>query len=183
METLDWPEAIKESQRHWIGKSEGAEIDFVVKGLNTKITVFTTRPDTLYGVTYIVLAPEHHLVQDLLSQIKNKDVVEGYIEAIRIKPEIERTAEGKEKSGVALDGISVIHPLTKQEIPIWIADYVLTDYGTGAVMAVPAHDERDYEFAKKYNLPVVDVIIPRTIDKKIPHAMIKKLLLETMFTP
>lgn len=176
LEALDWPEAIKESQRHWIGKSEGAEIDFSVKNSEQKITVFTTRPDTLYGVTYIVIAPEHKLVQDLLSQVNNKEEVERYIEAIRNKPDIERTAEGKEKSGVALEGISVIHPLTKKEIPVWIADYVLVDYGTGAVMAVPAHDDRDYEFAKKYSLAMIDVIIPGVIDHNNPPQDGKKIV-------
>lgn len=174
LDSLDWPEAIKDSQRHWIGKSEGAEIDFLIKDTEAKITVFTTRPDTLFGVTYVVLAPEHHLVQTLLPEIKNQEVVQRYIEAIGNKPDIERTAEGKEKSGVPLEGIFVIHPLTQQEIPVWIADYVLADYGTGAVMAVPAHDERDFEFAKKYELPINDVVIPAVVDIKNPPRSDKK---------
>jgi leucyl-tRNA synthetase len=174
LDILDWPEAIKDSQRHWIGKSEGAEIDFLVKGAEEKITVFTTRPDTLYGVTYVVVAPEHQIVQSLLHNVNNRETVERFIEAIRNKPDIERTAEGKEKNGVPLEGVSVIHPLTKQEIPLWIADYVLADYGTGAVMAVPAHDDRDYDFAKKYNLPRIDVVIPGVVDKKNPPRDDKK---------
>jgi leucyl-tRNA synthetase len=174
LDDLDWPEAIKDSQRHWIGKSEGAEIDFAIKESSEKVTVFTTRPDTLYGVSYLVLAPEHPLIQRLADSIQNKEAVDRYIEAIKNKPEIERTAEGKEKSGLVLEGVWAIHPLTKKEVPIWIADYVLLDYGTGAVMAVPAHDERDFQFAKKYNLPLINVVIPAVIDKKNPPRPDKK---------
>ncbi|MEN8252488.1 MAG: leucine--tRNA ligase [Patescibacteria group bacterium] len=165
IDKLDWQESIKESQRNWIGRSEGANIEFDVKGNNEKIKVFTTRPDTLFGATYMVLAPEHALIEKLESQIGNiGDVVEYQKEAGK-KTEIERTAEGKEKTGVSLDGVMAINPVNNEEIPVYIADYVLTDYGTGAIMAVPAHDERDWEFAKKYNLPIVEVISGGNVDE------------------
>ncbi len=160
LETLDWPEEIKTSQKNWIGKSEGAEIDFSVVGSEQKITVFTTRPDTLFGATYMVLAPEHTLVTELQGSIENWSEVEVYREAAKKKTEIERTNATKEKTGVELKGVIAINPATKKEIPVYIADYVLAGYGTGAIMAVPAHDERDNEFAKKYNLPIQQVIVP-----------------------
>lgn len=156
---LDWPESIKESQRNWIGRSEGAEIDFVLDGdHHAKITVFTTRADTLFGVTYIVLAPEHPLVKELLETVSNKAEVSAYVESIKTKSEIDRTDATKEKTGVELQGVKAINPANCEEIPVWIADYVLADYGTGAVMAVPAHDERDFEFAEKYGLGVKHVV-------------------------
>lgn len=161
---LNWPESIKESQRNWIGRSEGAEIDFKVKVdggseiENTKISVFTTRVDTLFGVTYVVLAPEHKLVTQLLEQSTNTDEINSFIESLKGKTDIERTAEGKEKNGVEIKGIKAINPANNEEIPVWLADYVLAGYGTGAVMAVPAHDERDFQFAKKYNLNIKKVI-------------------------
>ncbi|HUD02598.1 MAG TPA: class I tRNA ligase family protein [Candidatus Paceibacterota bacterium] len=153
---LNWPEHIKEAQRNWIGRSEGAEIEFEVSQTNLTIKVFTTRPDTLFGATYMVLAPEHALVREFLSKIQNKNEVLRYIEVSREKSDIERNAEGKEKTGVELKGIKAINPANKKEIPVFIADYVLGGYGTGAIMAVPAHDERDREFAKKFDLPVKD---------------------------
>ncbi|MCF7831675.1 MAG: leucine--tRNA ligase [Candidatus Pacebacteria bacterium] len=150
-----WPEGVKEAQRNWIGKSEGSEIAFALNtGENVK--VFTTRADTLFGATYIVFAPEHPLVQTL--DIENRDEVNTYIAQVAEKTEIDRTAEGKEKTGVKLEGIVAINPANKEEIPVYIADYVLAHYGTGAVMAVPAHDERDFEFAKKYELPIKEVV-------------------------
>lgn len=151
---LDWPESIKESQRNWIGRSEGTEIDFTIKGAEEKIKVFTTRPDTLFGVTYVVLAPEHSLVQELLNSVSNKAEVEAYVAAAKAKSEIDRTDATKAKTGVELKGITAINPANNEEVPVWIADYVLADYGTGAVMAVPAHDERDFAFAKSFNLKV-----------------------------
>jgi len=157
---LDWPESIKESQRNWIGRSVGAEFDFSIVESREKIKVFTTRPDTLFGVTYVVLAPENELISKLESKITNFNEVKKYIEAAAKKTEIDRTAEGKEKTGVELKGIKVINPATKGEVAVWVADYVLNDYGTGAVMAVPAHDERDNQFAKKYNLEIKQVIGP-----------------------
>ncbi len=158
LEGLDWPEATKQMQKNWIGKSEGAEIDFQLEGNNENIKVFTTRPDTLFGATYMVLAPEHSLVKNLESGISNLEEVKAYVEATKQKTELQRTALEKEKTGVELKGIKAINPATKETIPVWIADYVLANYGTGAIMAVPAHDERDFEFAKKYNLPIKQVI-------------------------
>ena len=160
LDKIDWPEPIKAAQRNWIGKSEGAELEFKVKDTDFSIKVFTTRPDTLYGATYMVLAPEHPLVEKLHSQIDNWDEVEKYREETQKKSELQRTDLNKEKTGVELKGIKAINPATGKEIPVFIADYVLMSYGTGAIMAVPAHDERDFEFAQKFDLPVVAVIIP-----------------------
>lgn len=173
---LNWPESIKEAQRNWIGKSEGALIKFpcvipVKTGIQDQvrdIEVFTTRPDTLFGVTYIVLAPEHKLVQELLSSVENKKEVENYIAKVKGETEIERTDATKEKTGVELKGIKVINPANQEEVPVWIADYVLAEYGTGAVMAVPAHDERDSEFAKKFGLPVRQVVKNPQGDTALP---------------
>jgi leucyl-tRNA synthetase len=176
IDDLNWPESIKESQRNWIGRSEGSELWFNIKNSEEKITVFTTRPDTLYGVTYLVLAPENKLVDELKSQIKNWSAVEKYRLEVKAKTEIERTAVDKNKTGLKLNGVEVKHPLTKEIIPVFIADYVLNNYGTGAVMAVPAHDERDYAFAQKYNLPIKEVVIPVRIDKKNPPVMGKKIV-------
>ena len=156
LDTVDYLEKIKIQQRNWIGRSEGAEIDFSIKNSSEKIKVFTTRPDTIFGATYMVLAPEHELVQKLKTQISNWNEVEKYIKEIKNKDEIERTAEDKEKTGVELKGIKVINPANKEEIPVWIADYVLANYGTGAIMAVPADDKRDREFAEKFNLSILE---------------------------
>lgn len=158
LDELNWPEHIKQLQRNWIGRSEGAKLWFNIANSDEKIYVFTTRPDTLYGVTYVVLAPENKLIEKLKSQIKNWKEVEKYIDLAKNKSEIERTSESKEKTGVRLEGVIVKHPITKEIIPAYISDYVLAHYGTGAVMAVPAHDERDFAFAKKYNLPIKEVI-------------------------
>jgi len=155
LDTLDWPEHIKEAQRNWIGKSEGALIDFELTG-GEKVTVFTTRPDTLFGVTYLVLAPENNLLKQL--PIKNQEQVSDYIKETRLKSEIERTNTEKEKTGVILEGVNAINPINGQSLPVFIADYVLVNYGTGAIMAVPAHDERDGEFATKFNLPAIEVV-------------------------
>lgn len=158
LNTLDWPESIKESQRNWIGKSVGAEIDFEVWRTSEKITVFTTRADTIFGATYVVLSPEHDLVEKLWPLIENKDEIKQYALSIKNKSEIDRTREDREKTGVLLKGVHAVNPATTERIPIWIADYVLATYGTGAIMAVPAHDERDGAFAKKFNLPVKEVV-------------------------
>jgi leucyl-tRNA synthetase len=153
-----WPERVKTMQRNWIGKSEGANVVFTIPKLNDQeLTVFTTRPDTLYGVSYLVLAPEHPLVPKLIRGNKNEAIVLNFIEQVKKATEIERTSENTEKIGYPT-GASVTHPLTNEQIPIWVANYVLIDYGTGAVMGVPAHDERDFQFAKKYNLPIQTVI-------------------------
>ena len=166
LDKLEWPESIKESQRNWIGKSEGAEIRFKIKDSGDKeINVFTTRADTLFGATYIVLAPENKLIHKLESEIENIDDVKNYIASASKKEEIERTDAKKEKTGVELKGIKAINPATNDEIPIWVADYVLGSYGTGAVMAVPAHDERDFQFAQKYNLAVKEVVIRSGFDE------------------
>ncbi len=153
---LQWPAGIIEMQRNWIGRSEGAEADFTIQNSAKAIRIFTTRPDTMFGATYMVLAPEHPLVNDVTSP-QQKNVVETYREQAKFKSELERTALDKEKTGVFTGGFA-INPATKKEIPIWVADYVILTYGTGAIMAVPGHDERDYEFAKKYKLPVVEVV-------------------------
>ncbi|MGB2580539.1 MAG: leucine--tRNA ligase [Minisyncoccia bacterium] len=157
---LDWPVSIKESQKNWIGRSEGAEIDFKINGIDKVITVFTTRPDTLFGATYCVLAPEHKLLDELKEVVKNWSEVEKYREETKSRTEIERTAEGQEKTGARLEGVFAINPANEEKIPLFVADYVIGHYGTGAVMAVPAHDERDFEFAKKYNLPILMVVCP-----------------------
>ena len=152
---LDWPASTVEQQTNWIGRSEGAEIDFAVKGFEEKIRVFTTRPDTLFGATYMVLAPEHPLVAKITTD-NRRNAIEDYRNQAKLKSEFERGIE-VEKTGVFTGGYA-INPATKKEIPIWIADYVLMGYGTGAIMAVPGHDERDHVFAKKFNLPIVEVV-------------------------
>ena len=156
LDGLDWTESIKDMQRNWIGKSEGALINFKIEGHEESFDVFTTRPDTVFGVTYVVLAPEHPLVSVITSD-ECRASVEAYQEASKAKSDLERTELNKEKSGVAT-GAYAIHPITGDLVPIWIGDYVLASYGTGAVMAVPAHDERDFEFAKKYDLPMKAVL-------------------------
>lgn len=148
LDTVDYIERAKVQQRNWIGPSEGAKIGFPLAGSDKKITVFTTRPDTLFGATYLVLAPEHPLVAELAAGADNKKEIEDYVAASRKRTDIDRSAEGKEKTGVELKGIKAINPANEEEIPIYIADYVLGSYGTGAIMAVPAHDERDFEFAQ-----------------------------------
>lgn len=155
---LNWPEKIKLAQMNWIGKSEGAEIIFQVENTESEITVFSTRPDTLFGATFLVLAPEHPLARQLVND-DTREAVNAYIDEAVKKTEIERQAEGKEKTGV-FTGSYAINPASGEKMPIWIADYVLGGYGTGAIMAVPAHDERDFEFAEKFKLPIVSVIEP-----------------------
>ena len=167
LDKVDYLEKIKIQQQNWIGKSEGAEIDFSIKNSNLKIKVFTTRPDTLFGATYMVLAPEHELISNLKSQISNLKEVENYIKEAKKKNELQRTDLTKEKTGIELKGIKAINPANKKEIPIFAADYVLSTYGTGAIMAVPAHDERDAEFARKFNLPFSDA--PLVDADKIIH--------------
>lgn len=156
LEDVDWPENIKDMQRHWIGRSEGAEVDFKIKGTDKQFRVFTTRPDTLFGATYTVLAPEHEFVKDITTP-EQKEAVQAYLDQVKMKSDLERTDLAKEKTGV-FTGAYAINPINGQEVPIWIADYVLASYGTGAIMAVPAHDERDYEFAKQFDLPIIPVL-------------------------
>ncbi len=158
LQTIDWPEKIKLMQANWIGRSEGAEVDFALPGRDEPLTVFTTRPDTLYGATYMVLAPEHPLVADLTTA-EQRAAVAAYQEQARRQSEIERMSTEKEKTGV-FTGAVALNPVNGAEIPIWISDYVLMGYGTGAIMAVPAHDERDFQFATRFGLPIVEVIAP-----------------------
>ncbi|MFH1656179.1 MAG: leucine--tRNA ligase [Candidatus Nealsonbacteria bacterium] len=159
LDKVDYPERVKISQKEWIGKSSGLEIKFQING-DKSINVFTTRPDTLFGCTYMVIAPEHPLIFELKDKIKNYKYIQDYAKKARLKLERERIAEEKNKTGIEVKGIKAINPINKKEIPIFVADYVLVNYGTGAIMAVPSHDERDFDFAKKYNLPIVDVINP-----------------------
>ncbi|GGH87758.1 leucyl-tRNA synthetase [Pullulanibacillus pueri] len=163
LDKVDWPEHIKEMQRNWIGKSEGAEITFDVEGFDEKITVFSTRPDTLYGATYVVLAPEHALV-DKITTPERAETVDIYRREVQSKSDLERTELSKEKTGVFTGGYA-INPVNGEKLPIWIADYVLITYGSGAIMAVPAHDERDWEFAKKFELPIVEVVSGGNVDQ------------------
>ncbi|MBN1108911.1 MAG: leucine--tRNA ligase, partial [Bacteroidales bacterium] len=152
IDKLDWPEGIKDMQRNWIGRSTGAEVDFQIDGLNEKLRVFTTRPDTLFGATYMVIAPEHSLTV-AISTPEHRKEVENYIKAASLKSDLDRTDLAKDKTGV-FTGRYAINPVNNKKIPIWVADYVLTGYGTGAIMAVPAHDTRDFEFAQKFSLPI-----------------------------
>lgn len=156
LDDLDWPEKTKAMQRNWIGESEGTEIEFTVNG--KPLRVFTTRPDTIFGATYLVLAPEHPLIEELKAEIGNIAKVEEYVARAKNKTEVERISDVKEKSGVLLEGVVAVNPLNKEEIPVFIADYILLHYGTGAVMAVPAHDSRDYLFAQKHQMPIKRVV-------------------------
>ena len=156
LDILDWPESLKAMQRNWIGKSVGAEIDFKIEGTDKAFTVFTTRADTVFGVSYCVLAPEHKLVEEIVTE-GQRAAVEEYLDIVKRKSDLERTDLNKDKTGV-FTGAYVINPVNGEKVELWIADYVLASYGTGAVMAVPAHDERDYEFATKFNLPITAVI-------------------------
>ncbi|MDL2341922.1 MAG: leucine--tRNA ligase [Patescibacteria group bacterium] len=167
LDDLDWSEAIKSMQRNWIGRSQGAEINFSVTETSSEITVFTTRPDTLFGATFLVLAPENSLVA-LITTREQKDAVADYITAAQVKSDIERQETDREKTGV-FTGAYALNPVTNEEIPIWIADYVLAGYGTGAIMAVPAHDERDNQFAKKFNLPITRVVKNDAPDYECTH--------------
>ena len=155
LDKLDWPEKVKKMQSDWIGKSYGAEVDFKVEGSDKQIKVYTTRPDTLYGATFMVLSPEHKLVKDITKE-EHKEEVENYIYLASMKSNVDRM-QAKEKTGV-FTGSYAINPLNNAKTPIWVSDYVLADYGTGAIMCVPAHDDRDFEFAKKFNLPIIQVI-------------------------
>lgn len=157
---------IKLGQINWIGKSTGAEVDFKIKDSDDNLTVYTTRCDTLYGVTFMVIAPEHPIIDELKDKITNMDEIKAYQKFAKSKTEFERTEINKDKTGVKLDGIKAINPVNNEEIEIWISDYVMMNYGTGAIMAVPAHDERDYEFAKKFNIPIIEVIKGGDISKE-----------------
>ncbi len=159
LDNLDFLEKIKLQQKNWIGKSEGAEVKFKLAGIeNEELVVYTTRPDTLFGATYMVVAPEHSIIQKFESRISNLNEVKEYQNQAKLKSDFERAELSKDKTGVELKGLKAINPLTGKEIPIWISDYVLITYGTGAIMAVPAHDNRDWEFAKKFDLPIIEVV-------------------------
>lgn len=164
LDTVDYVERVKVSQKNWIGKSTGAEVDFNIKGKEDKLTIYTTRPDTLFGVTYMVMSPEHPLIDKYKDEIGNFDEVTAYRETAARKSDFERTELAKDKTGVMLDGITAVNPVNGKEIPVWISDYVLMTYGTGAIMAVPAHDERDWEFAKKFNMPIIEVVAGSPVD-------------------
>ncbi len=158
LDDVDYIEKVKVSQKNWIGRSVGAEVDFKLSGKEDTLRVFTTRPDTLFGATYMVISPEHPFIEKYKEEITNYDAVVAYREQAAKKSDFERTELAKDKTGVVMGGITAINPVNGKEIPIWISDYVLMTYGTGAIMAVPAHDDRDWEFAKKFNLPIIEVV-------------------------
>ena len=158
LDTVDYIEHIKVSQKNWIGKSTGAEVDFAITGKEDKLRIYTTRPDTLFGATYMVVSPEHPMIEKYKAEIRNYDELAAYREQAAKKSEFERTELAKDKTGVQIDGLTATNPVNGKEIPIWISDYVLMTYGTGAIMAVPAHDERDWDFAKKFGLPIIEVV-------------------------
>ncbi len=164
IESLDWSDAIKAMQRNWIGRSEGANVKFALESGQGEIEVYTTRPDTLFGATYMVLAPEHELVEKITAP-EQKDAVEGYIRAASLKSDLERTELSKDKTGV-FTGAYAVNPVNGEKIPVWISDYILVSYGTGAIMAVPAHDQRDWEFAKKFGLSIIEVLQGGNIEEE-----------------
>ena len=166
LDSVDYIERVKVSQKNWIGRSNGAEVEFSLKDKEEKLKIYTTRPDTLFGVTYMVVSPEHPYLDKFKDEIKNYDEIVAYREQAAKKSDFERTELAKEKTGVQIDGLSAINPVNGKEIPIWVSDYVLMSYGTGAIMAVPGHDTRDWEFAKKFGLPIVEVIAGGDVDKE-----------------
>ena len=170
---VDYEDRIKAQQINWIGRSKGANVNFNIKNSDEKLTVYTTRPDTIFGVTYMVISPEHPILEKFKDKINNFDEVLSYQEEARKKSDFERSELNKDKTGVMLDGITAINPLSNSEIPIWVSDYVLMTYGTGAIMAVPAHDSRDYEFAKKFDMPIVQVYETDT-NEELPLTDINK---------
>lgn len=163
---VDFSPRVKLEQQNWIGKSYGAEIDFKIDGTDKKLTVYTTRPDTIFGVTYMAIAPEHDILDQLKSKISNFDQIVDYRKKAAKKSEFERTQLVKEKTGVEVKGLKVINPVTEEKIPLYVTDYVMLGYGTGAIMAVPAHDQRDFDFAKKFNIPIKQVIAPINKEEK-----------------
>ena len=168
LDDVDFLDKIKAQQINWIGRSEGAEVNFKLEGLDESLKVYTTRPDTIFGATYMVIAPEHKLIEKYKDKITNIDEVEDYKKKAALKSDFERSELNKEKTGIEIKGIKAINPLTNEKIPVWISDYVLSTYGTGAIMAVPAHDDRDFEFATKFNLPIKQVVAPKFFDEKNP---------------
>jgi len=178
LDDVDWPESTKLTQKNWIGRSEGATVKFKVKSeklkVNDELEVYTTRPDTLFGCTYMVVCPEHPLISEQRAAISNQEEIRKYIEETKKKTDLERTDLNKDKSGVRLAGISAVNPVNGQEIPVFVADYVLSGYGTGAIMAVPAHDQRDFEFAQKYDLPIIEVVSPSVIPARFAGAIARR---------
>ena len=168
LKDLDWPDSTKRQQTAWIGRSEGAEVRFAVDGLDAELEVYTTRPDTLFGATYMVVAPEHPLLDKLVTP-ENAEAVKVYVEAAAKKSDLDRTDLAKDKSGV-FTGSYCVNPVNGEKTPVWVADYVLITYGTGAIMAVPAHDERDFEFAEKFGIPIIRVIAPEDGDEERPSS-------------
>ncbi len=169
LDNVDYIERVKVSQKNWIGKSTGAEVDFSLTGKEDKLRIYTTRPDTLFGATYMVVSPEHPMIEKYKEEISNYDALVAYREQASRKSDFERTELAKEKTGVQIEGLTATNPVNGREIPIWISDYVLMTYGTGAIMAVPAHDERDWDFAKKFNLPIIEVVggSPVSVQEKV----------------
>ncbi|MBE5809027.1 MAG: leucine--tRNA ligase, partial [Clostridiales bacterium] len=165
LDTVDFIERVKVQQRNWIGRSEGAEVDFTLS-CGDKLRVYTTRPDTLFGATYMVISPEHPLIEARKAQIENYDAIAAYREAAARKSDFERTELNKDKTGVEIRGITATNPVTGTQIPVWVSDYVLMGYGTGAIMAVPGHDERDWEFARKFGLPVIEVVAGGNVEEE-----------------
>ncbi len=179
LDGLDFLPRIKLEEENWIGKSNGAEIDFDITGSNEKLKIFTTRPDTIFGATFMVVAPEHPILNKI--DYKNKDEIENYKSSAKNKTEFERIYMNKEKTGVILEGVKAINPISKKEIPIYVADYVMITYGTGAIMAVPAHDQRDFDFAKKYNIDIIEVISGGDINKEAYTDIIDGTLVNSDF--
>ena len=166
LDKVQYLDKIKTQQINWIGRSEGAEVNFQIAGTEDKLLIYTTRADTMFGATYMVVSPEHPIIEKYRDRILNMDEVAEYQKQAALKSDFERGELAKEKTGVELKGLRAVNPVTKKEIPIWISDYVLMGYGTGAIMAVPAHDTRDYEFAKKFDLPIVEVVAGGDIEKE-----------------
>ena len=158
LDHVDYIEKVKVSQKNWIGRSEGAEVEFRIKDKDETLLIYTTRPDTLFGATYMVISPEHPLIEKYKAEIANYDEIAAYREQASRKSDFERTELAKDKTGVCIRGISVVNPVNSKEIPVWVSDYVLMSYGTGAIMAVPAHDTRDWDFARKFGLPIIEVV-------------------------
>ena len=166
LDEVDYFDRIKVSQKNWIGRSTGAEVDFNIVGKDEKLTIYTTRPDTLFGATYMVVSPEHPIIEKYQSEIENFDELMAYREQAAKKSDFERTELAKDKTGVEIKGLKAVNPVSGNEIPIWVSDYVLMSYGTGAIMAVPAHDTRDWEFAKKFGLPIVEVVAGGNVEEE-----------------
>ena len=166
LDTVHYIDRVKVQQKNWIGRSEGAEVDFRIVGTDEVLRVFTTRPDTLFGATYMVVSPEHPLIDRFSDRIDNMDEIAEYRNYASKKSDFERTEISKEKTGVEITGLKALNPVTNKEIPLWISDYVLMTYGTGAIMAVPGHDDRDWEFAKKFGLPIIEVVKGGNIEEE-----------------